>query len=379
MITITAVGDISFEGRHKDNANIDLLSDVTPLLTSGDICVANLECPLTTLEQGVPGKCTLRGGPGWAHMLKETGIQVVSLANNHLMDHGTQGLQDTLNALDNAGIFHVGAGSNLAEAAAPIFMEVKNKTIGFLARSSVQVSSQSNAAENTPGIAFFEMQEALDAIKACRKKADIIILMLHWGIENYDYPTQLQRKTARILLESGADIILGHHPHVLQGFEFISGRLVAYSLGNFLFDEINWSLKMPGNVEKQMHVSLSDKNRHGGVMEISIKDRVVIDTKFSPTNIEPDGKVIKANNLSGPTGMKNPKELSNIFQWPLYGFIWKIYSMKKEFELRVLPHFKGKLKISNIVKIRPRHFTELIRTLTRSKRIVSGKSTNPYE
>jgi poly-gamma-glutamate capsule biosynthesis protein CapA/YwtB (metallophosphatase superfamily) len=133
LLRIAAVGDISFEGAAADSRSAECFADVADGLRRADIAVANLECTLTGMgSNGVRGKCTLRGSPGWARVLKEAGVDLVTLANNHVMDFGREGLFATMEALQRAGVAFVDAGGNRDEACAPVFMELAQRRVAFL-------------------------------------------------------------------------------------------------------------------------------------------------------------------------------------------------------------------------------------------------------
>ena len=376
MITINAIGDVSFEGRNRDNPDPGIFNGIASQLEAADLCIANLECPLTSSQSKTPDKCVLRGHPDWAPIMRRAGITLVSLANNHIMDYGARGLADTRQCLDAAGVSYIGAGNTLQSAGAPVFIEIRNARLAFLARSAVPVSSPSNAGPDRPGVAFFQPEETMEAIRRCRRHADFVLLLLHWGLEGYAYPSPEQRRTARKLIKAGADVILGHHPHVLQGVESISGGLVAYSLGNFAFDDIVWSRPRRDGSVQQMRVALSEDNRTGAVLTMVLKNRTVENTRCRLTRIDRESGYVS---VQAEPGDQVFKRLSRMFGLPFYPLAWRLYSLRQEFLLRLAPRISGKLRPAKLRKLRPRHVLELARLLSRSKRIVTGKSTNPYE
>ena len=379
MISIAAVGDISFEGAAKHTPSREAFAPFQELLQGKNLCIANLECPLTFAADAVPGKCTLSGAPGWAPVLKEAGFHLVSLANNHMMDFGYQGLQDTLDALNGSGIRHVGAGNNIEEACAPVTLEIKDTRLSILARSMVQVSSPSYAGEDTPGVAFFDLKETCAALHACRDTSDVVLLLLHWGIEEYFYPTPQQRAIARDLAAAGASAIIGHHPHVVQGSEKIDDSLVVYSLGNFFFDDIEWQTELPDGGVTDHLKRLSDDNLFGAYFSARFDRDGIVDYDVGTMRILRGVSVRPDQIGAGQPPRYSDARLSRLFGFPFYDQVWKLYAFFKEVQLRVLPIFSGKLKLSKLRKIRPHHFISLFHTIVRSRRIVSGKSTNPYE
>lgn len=373
-ITIGAVGDISFEGRVSDKPDFSVFSEVRHIMKSCDLGIANLENPLTSRGQKVPGKCTLHGDPGWASVLKESGINVVSLANNHMMDYGCQGLFDTVDALDSAGIRHLGAGKNRDAACAPLFLSIKGRNMAFLARSSVIVSSPSYAGPSTPGVAFLDTEELIDKIRSCRDQADRVIVILHWGLEEYFYPAPAQVNLARRIVAAGADEIIGHHPHVLQGVQRKGNALVAYSLGNFLFDDFSWDAG--GEKDKNMIFTLSESNRKGMILKMSWDEANRLEFSKVYTRIAGDGRIVVDHFGDRESEFKT---LSKGLDMPLYACRWRLHAIGREWNLRVKHAIKPARIMKNIWKIRPRHIKEFVRSLKKSADIAGEKSTNPYD
>ena len=202
-ISIVAVGDISFMGRHCDRPSLQVFATVTKMLKKADMTIGNLESPLTLKDNAIPGKCTLRGNTGWAKILKIASINIVSLANNHIMDYGEEGLHNTIDSLKQFGIRYVGAGNNIQEANAPIFLETTGGRIAVLARSSVEVKSRCYAGKDLSGAAFLDIDETLDNIRLCKKQSNMVLLLVHWGIEEYFYPSPKQRALGRRFFEAG--------------------------------------------------------------------------------------------------------------------------------------------------------------------------------
>ena len=373
---LSAVGDLAFEGPAADRPSLDHFAAVTGVFQRADLVVGNLECALT--DGGVPiaGKCTLRGTPGWAAVLKRAGLGVVSLANNHVMDYGWAGLADTMAALDQAGIKYAGAGRDRREACAPLLVTAAGRTIAFLARSAVIVSAPTYAGEAEPGVAFLDPEETLAAIRSSRATADLVVLLVHWGVEEYAYPSATQRKLAKQFIDAGADVILGHHPHVLQGIEEYGAGLVAYSLGNFLFDEFEWWC-MSGREQVRQMSTLSADNRKGVILTVDwSQDDERRDVSLVHTAIDADGRVRVDRESMRPTELD---VLSAGLGRRGYRARWCMHAAQREWALRCGDRFSLQKLVTNVHRIRPRHFGELGVTLYRSLRMVSERSTNPYE
>jgi hypothetical protein len=367
-------GDISFSGRNAGNPCMEVFAATKQLFAEADLVVGNLESPLVEGGDPVAGKCILSGHPGWAGVLKQSGIGLVSLANNHLMDFGSTGLFSTMKALEESGIRFVGAGRNQQEANAPIFINVNVQQIAFLARTSVEVSSPCYAEHNAPGVAFLNEDEIAAAIKDCAGKADLVVVLIHWGLEQYHYPSPEQRRLAGSMIKAGANIILGHHPHVLQGVEKINNGLVAYSLGNFLFDEFTWQTHVEDQCNK-MNFTLTQQNREGIIFKIKNQTN---NLSFKPTFtfVHENGKIT----IDGrQQRYKDFNRFCTRLNIPFYNVYWKIYAISREWKLRIGRQLSLRKIFTKFYKIRLRHIVQLITSLKKSGKIAAGKSSNPYD
>jgi poly-gamma-glutamate synthesis protein (capsule biosynthesis protein) len=374
---VAGIGDISFYCTDKEDSCRDFLGNLMPSLKSSyDIVIGNLEGPLAKSGNAVTGKCVIGGSPEGAGILRKAGIGVVCLANNHMMDFGVEGLSGTIEALESENIRYFGAGKNEREAYAARLVEIKGKRLALLGRTAVEVSSPSYASADKPGVAPFNFEEAKATVRECRRDADFVILSIHWSLEGYAYPTPIQRKQATQLIAAGANLILGHHPHVLQGVERVNRGLVSYSLGNLLFNDVRWSfVDKEGHLQERV-VRLGEANRKGGILKVAFSENGIESYDFIPTLIQADGMVI----LDGRVERKLEfGRLCSRLHWPGYGLFWKAYSIKQEWLLRIKPLIYGKMTWSKIKKIRPRHFKELGTKFKRSARITAERSTNPYE
>ncbi len=248
-ISVIAVGDILFDrqvGSLIDSKGPDEpFRCVSSILASSEITMANLECPLSTKGSKLANKdVTFRGRTQAVVGMKNSGIDVVSLANNHALDCGPEALQDTIALLGKYGIGHSGAGMNINEALKAAYIEAggkkKDKKVAFLA-FSYMIPAGFYPTEQKAGIAPARPKTELvtKAIKEASKNADFVFCSFHWGIEYQDYPVQYQTDLAHLCIDSGADLVLGHHPHVIQGIELYKGKLIAYSLGDFVFDHFS--------------------------------------------------------------------------------------------------------------------------------------------
>ena len=225
-------------------------SEVKPLFAGADLVVVNLECPFTDRGAPIPKNFNFRARPSTVQVLVEAGVRAVSLANNHLMDYGPDGVADTVATLDAAGIAHFGAGRTLAEARKPAFVEVGGIRIAFLGYLILGEKHPEPAVvwatETTAGVAGHPSDWAVvekmvrEDVAAAKTQADLVIPYFHWGREGSKGPDTYQISLAKAAVESGAAAVLGSHPHVLHGMERIGKAPVFYSLGNFVFGG-NWN------------------------------------------------------------------------------------------------------------------------------------------
>jgi len=205
------------------------------LLQTADVSMVNLETPVTTRGSRVEKPFNFRMKPRFLRAFTLAGIDIVNIANNHIHDYGPVGLFDTIRHLDSAGILHVGAGRNRKEAHKPVIVEAKGKRIGFLGYYGGGEAPA--ATRDSAGVARRDLPLIGKDINALRTKdsVDFIVVNLHWGVEKAEEPEPSQVRFARKVVDAGADAIVGHHPHVLQGIECYKSAVIAYSLGNLVF------------------------------------------------------------------------------------------------------------------------------------------------
>lgn len=237
----------------------DCLASVRRLVSAADLAVCNLECPLSTHGVKCPAKLAedgrplhreflFRAPPSQAQRLADAGFDAVTLANNHIMDYGGEALLETLSALDAAGLAHCGSGPDEAAAREPAIARVEGQTIAILAYATA------HTLPDTPGFAATDQTAGTvlltgrgdaptrrskrilrEDIRGAAGRADLVIVAFHWGTEASGGPGALPRSLAHLAVDCGADLVIGHHPHVLQGVELYEGAAVCYSLGNFAF------------------------------------------------------------------------------------------------------------------------------------------------
>ena len=248
-IILAAAGDVMLDRgvatamlKHGESWPFSAVSDI---LKAADIAFVNLETSVSDRGRRMPGKgIWFRTKPERLGLLKSAGIDIVSVANNHIMDYDEISLLDTMSHLDDTGIAYVGAGTDLTSARMGKVITSGGVKVGFLAYSdfhdifwSFFYTRAFAAGENRPGMApalIWMMQEDISRMK---RAADFVVVSVHWGQEYMRMPEKAQIDRAHAAIEAGADIVLGHHPHVLQPFEAYKGGLIFYSFGNFVFDQ----------------------------------------------------------------------------------------------------------------------------------------------
>lgn len=203
-----------------------------PEYRQADLAMVNLENPLTRSTLTMPGKqFNFKADPEAVKTLTAGGVDIVTLANNHTMDFDGEGLLETVKTLKAEGIEYVGAGKDLTEARRPQIIDVKGQRIAYFA----YWGEEYGATKEKPGVNNIYEERIAEDIRAVRDQVDWVVVNYHWGQELATAPADWQVKLAHFTVDQGADVVVGHHPHVLQGAEIYKGRAIAYSLGNFIF------------------------------------------------------------------------------------------------------------------------------------------------
>ncbi len=249
QVTITFAGDILFDENYaimgKVSGNGNIANGIVPsLLTemkSADIMMLNNEFPYS--DRGTPledKKFTFRAKPTSVSFLNDMGVDIVSLANNHAYDYGETAFLDTMETLENAGITYVGAGRNLQEARRPVYYIINNMKIAIVAATQIEKLDHPDtkgATDSSAGVfRCWNGDNLLETVKEAKANSDFVIVYLHWGNENETPIDWAQEKQAPEVVEAGADLVIGAHPHCLQKIDVIQGVPVMYSLGNFWFN-----------------------------------------------------------------------------------------------------------------------------------------------
>ena len=288
-ITVILVGDIMLdrgveymiekEGRPTGGGYPDFkfpFLKIADDLKRAKLLFGNLEGPISDKGTKVGSIYSFRNDPKAIEGLSYAGFDVISLANNHAFDYGREALEDTFLRFKTAGIDYVGAGFNEGEAYSPVIKEIEGTKIGFLAYTNLGPETW-KAGGNNSGIAWIseeDIERIKNDIKAVKEKADILIVSLHSGEEYLSEPTQFQIEFSKAAIDAGANIVIGHHPHVIQRNEKYKDGWIFYSLGNFIFDQ-----------------AFSQETMEGQIVEILIENGKI--KKITP-------KIIRINNFFQP-------------------------------------------------------------------------------
>ena len=270
---ISLVGDLMLRKRlaHLRRKNDGGLDAAIAAMQECEVVTANLEMPLSRRGSKILKHSNLRSDPDVVHDVRAMGIHAVSLANNHTMDYGPDALFDTVMACEGAGIRYCGAGKNLNEALAPVWLDVGGKRIAFVSVAST-LPLGSEATEGTPGIAPIrvylsyevdtnlineqpgtmpvvhtwtrveDQERVCNHIRELAAHANGVIVAIHWGVPSWwlspyqGLLAKYQQPLGHALIEAGADVVFGHHSHSLHGIEAHNGRPIFYSAGNFIFE-----------------------------------------------------------------------------------------------------------------------------------------------
>lgn len=294
-VSIIAVGDVMIGGNVKeftDQFGFEYPFEATKeILKEADITFCNLEGPISKKGLKEEGKeFTFKTNPKAAEGLANAGFDVVSLANNHIMDFGPDALFETIEHLGKNNIKGIGAGKDLSSSRKPALFEINGIKIAFLAYAftfPLHFYAEQDKPGSAPGVPEFIEKD----IKKAKQKNDVVIVSFHWGAELMTEPKEYQIKMGHNAIDWGATIVLGHHPHVLQGIELYNNGLIAYSLGNFAFGSYS------KNVKDGMMLSVKFnkvKIQEANVIPISVYN---IDVLFQPKALKGDDAKRVINHL----------------------------------------------------------------------------------
>lgn len=268
--TLLAGGDVLMD--RTELQGVDPFEFVEPALASADLAAVNAEMAIS--DRGVPAdkQFAFRAPPSAARRMASAGIDVANLANNHAKDFGPSALVDTVELLEDAGVVAVGAGDTDVEAYRYRVLRTPGEVSVAFVGVSMIVPRGFPAGPGSPGIASARpASPIMESVRRAADEADVVVALVHWGVERATCPNKAQRDFAAALLDAGADAVIGHHPHVLQPVEFADGRLVAYSLGNFVWHP-RWGI-----------------TGETGVLQIDFDSDEIVGWAFHPHLLNEDG------------------------------------------------------------------------------------------
>ena len=270
-VTLVAVGDVQLGrgvGRVIEREGPDYpFEHVREVIRKADLAVFNLECALSQNGTPIQKRFSFKADPIAADGLARAGFDVAVLANNHSVDCGRWALPETIDVLESRGIASVGGGADMAAAAAPVFLERNGLRIAFLARTFI-LPDGVIYREDVPTVAVYDPDRIEEEVRAARRRADFVVVSLHWGVEYARQPQESQRRIARRLVGAGADLVIGHHTHTPQPVERYKNGLIAYSLGNFVFD------------------SHAEGGRYGTMLRCTMTKAGIVECQEIPARIE---------------------------------------------------------------------------------------------
>lgn len=350
-VRIAAVGDIlltgGLHGAAPPRDRALLAPEVRSLLVASHVAVGNLEFAVPGDGSCVPTEPRVVAMPDWVDAVAAAGLHVVSLANNHVFDCLGAGFQNLRARLERAGLRYFGAGMDLDEAVAPARIEVGGLRLAFLGAADRRSGPYRFAAPGQFGVAPLDLPRLIDQIAALNHEVDHVIVSVHWGEERFLIPSPEQIAQARAMIDAGAAMVLGHHPHVLQGMELWHGRPIHYSLGNFLADDVPYAdgdLLSWNRTERTGAILLAElgPNGVGGLRQIPTwDDRRLIDVDRSGFGDRRTGRAGRAL-ARGVTLRRYRRE-----------HLW----------VKTLRPILAHLRWSELKRIRPRHVRNALRSL----------------
>ena len=241
-VLLAFAGDVMFSDpflASYDKSGISAIADSEMLerMQNADLFVINEEFPFSLRGEAMEDKqFTFRADPKYVEIFQKMGVDIATVANNHALDFGRDAFLDTLDTLKSADITSIGGGYHLSEASAPAVQTIKGQTFAIFGATRVSPSATWYASDSQAGL--FQTYDATllnQKIAEAHAEYDHVIVFVHWGIEKNETPEDYQRSLAKGYIDAGADLVVGCHPHVLQGFEYYNGVPIVYSLGNYLF------------------------------------------------------------------------------------------------------------------------------------------------
>ena len=296
-IEMLFVGDIMFDRGVRTSVVKNLGGDYNKLyenagyLKEADIAFGNLEGPVATSGLKIGSRFSFRMDPAGLTAMKNAGFDIVSFSNNHVGDYTIEAFKETMSLLDKEGILYAGAGANYVDTWTPRIISVRGVRVGFLAATDVGPDWM-KATEESPGILIAKDKDLPGMIANADSKVDVLVVSFHFGDE-YSPANSRQEELAKLAIDFGADIVVGHHPHVMQKFEYYNGKPIFYSLGNYIFDQYFSPTTMHGMIGKvsynpkskqySMSAMISPQNDFYVPMEpFPFEEKFLITKRFTP-------------------------------------------------------------------------------------------------
>ena len=328
IVKLSVVSDTFFPNNKVSLLKSDLnylFKKMPGNVQSSDIVIGNIEGVLSsTTGNANTSKIRLRMPFSFIEALKSININVASLANNHVCDYGEESLFDMIDTFKKSGIQTVGAGRNIDEASRSIVIKKKGIILAFLSFCCRTTNGQNYASTNLPGVAPLDLELVEDQIEKTKIKSDIVVVSFHWGREQWHYPSPEQIRIAHRSIELGADIVIGHHVHVVQGYEIYKNKIILYGMGNFLFDDIEGTKR-----GRPFKFRLRKENRESFIFQALIAKDGIVSGKIVPTYINQDCQVIAQNKLQKKRFMHNMMRYSKRIKDVAYLSFWKHHRISK--------------------------------------------------
>ncbi len=262
--TMLFTGDVLFQDNiisayERNGLNGILSQELQEEMQNADMTMINEEFPFGVGGEKAPDKqYTFKADPSYVTVFHEMGVDLVSLANNHVLDFGQDVLSQTFVTLDEAEIPYVGAGETQERAMAWESFDLKGTKVGVLCASRVIPVVEWDVRNCQPGVfTTYDPTLLVEQIGKAKQENDLVVVYVHWGIEKAETPEAYQRELAHAYIDAGADLVVGAHPHVLQGIEFYEGVPIVYSLGNYMFHPtIDKTAVLKANVDADRNLSI---------------------------------------------------------------------------------------------------------------------------
>jgi len=310
-IKLMAVGDIFLQTKDRVNNPLCFVQEV---LKNADIVFGNLEAPVTKIQnQSIEKAVSLKALPENLSFLKKANCSIVNLANNHICDYGATGAIETIEYLSNEGIQFIGVGQNIYDCLKEVVFKINNITATFI---GFYIDGESLSSDGIY-VAGMNRQLVLYRIAELKSQYDFVIVSFHWGIENVFYPSPEQQVFARECIDTGASVILGHHPHRLQGIEEYDKGVIFYSLGNFNFEMCGAGISPHPELSAIADITLHDD---GSVTHTLMP--IKVDNEYRPKPIAEPEQLLKFHmHISNISALLS----SDIEKWWWFGEIAKPY------------------------------------------------------